>query len=188
MYHQQKRDLPKKQNPTFNMYNVSRFASLYINTLCTMCCIFPHVYTSKKRLLLFSTETSFNVRSVGWLYGCTASFVVLVIVSWLLLCQYVILSVFLAIAMRLPSESQYIRCVCVCVFVPMWVCVYAFSVHILNTIGIVKYLEGGVFIHDCCCCKEQWCENKHSQAFGIVWAFAYSTSHRHTYECGIFSN
>lgn len=118
---QQKRDLPKKQILHLICTISLRFGLLYRSIhKCVRCVVFFHTYTrAKSALLLFSTETC-SARSGGWLYGCSPFSVGdcerRQRLMLLLLCQYVILSVFLAHAMRLP-------CGCVCVFVSMRACV-----------------------------------------------------------------
>lgn len=121
--------------------SISLSFTIHKYTLCTMCCIFPHVYTSKNRLLLFSTKT-FTLVPLSAVSMCEC--------YERAVYQYVLLSVSNCECERVNAA----HCAGVCIYVCVCVCLYLFRA-ILNTIGIVKYLEGGVFIHDCCCCKEQ---------------------------------
>lgn len=127
--------------------------------LChAMCCIFPHVHTSKNPSFVIFHQNHFRFASaVEWgpLDACVLDELWEWVSEWERMCVPIrdCLSVYSQLRMR-ERLNAIIVCMGECVF----------SVPFLNTIGIVKYLEGGVFIHECCCCKEQWCENKHSQA------------------------
>lgn len=148
------------------MYNVL-LLSFPIHKIHTMCCIFPHVYTRAKTVFCYFPPNHFRlflgspIASVWVLRTCCVRVSV---------CQYVpLLSLCCMRAIQCGNLAATDPAT-VCEWVSqrieqtlrfcVWVCLFR---AILNTIGIVKYLEGGVFIHDCCCCTEQWCKNKHSQ-------------------------
>lgn len=159
---------------------------------CDVCCIFPHVYTSKNPSFVIFHQTIFVSLAVplcrltnslcAWMDGYGSTWIEWECICVVLCCLPLpLLLLLLAHAsvhvcvyqygdcLSLSSIAEWERLTKPFVLLSLYVCL--FPCHFLNTDWHCEIFRGRrIYTHRfCCCCKEQWCENKHSQMQSAVY-------------------